>query len=159
MLLKLSERVPVWHYGEYHFSVLDRGPKDIDIDSLDALGRDAVRSAINMRVLLEDDGDAGQSQTSETIEQPNKVPAVDPREKGLKVRAKTQLKGSAKIIANWCKKSANYKMLTYMLEIEESKQKRKSVVKAIKEALKTAGGVSAVIDDVNDSETIEINVA
>ena len=159
MLVKLSERVPVWHLGEYHFSVLDRGPKNIDIDSLDPADKERVRNAINMRILIEDNGDAEQSQASETIEQPTKVQATDPREENLKVRAKTQLKGSAKTIANWCKKSTNYKMLTYMLKIEESKQKRKSVIKAIKEALETAGGVSAVIDDVKDSETIEINVA
>ena len=50
------------------------------------------------------------------------------------IRRQSETK-SAKTIANWCKKSTNYKMLTYMLKIEESKQKRKSVIKAIKEAL------------------------
>ena len=126
--------------------------------------KEIVNSAIRMGTLLQDDSEAQQSQATETTGQPAKVttpvttPATDPREENLKVRAKTQLKGSAKVIINWCKKSTNYKMLTYMLEIEGSKQKRKSVIKAIKEALETAGGISAVIDDVNDSETIKINV-
>lgn len=160
MLLALSERATLWFHGDIHFSFADRGPKDIDVDSLDDEAKILLQNAINFGILLKSKLDDA-TVDSAKVDEPDKKSVVENRVDSLISRAKTQLKGSAKTIVSWCKKQgiqAGPQMLEAMLKIEKSKQKRKGVVGAIEKALKKTGGVSTVLDDEDDSETIEIKV-
>lgn len=160
LALTLSERETLWYHGDIHFSFADRGPKDIDVDSLDDEAKTLLQNAINFGILLKSNPDNA-AVDNVKVDGPGKKSVVENRADSLTNRAKTQLKGSAKTITAWCKKQgvqAGPQMLEAMLKIEKSKQKRKGVVGAIEKALEKTGGVSTVIDDDGDSETIEIKV-
>lgn len=160
MLLALSERAALWFHGDIHFSFADRGPKEIDVDSLDDQAKILLQNAINFGILLKSNPDDA-TVDNVKVDEPDKKSVVENRAESLISRAKTQLKGSAKTIVTWSKKQgvqAGPQMLEAMLKIEKSKQKRKGVIGAIEKALEKAGGVSTVLDDEDDSETIEIKV-
>ena len=160
MLLALSERATLWYHGDIHFSIADRGPKEIDVDSLDSEAKTLLQNAIRFGILLKSKPD-DTTVDNVKVDGTDKKSVVENRAEGLISRAKTQLKGSAKTIVAWCKKQgvqAGPQMLEAMLKIEKSKQKRKGVVGAIEKALEKTGGVSTVTDDEDDSETIEIKL-
>lgn len=158
MFLTLSERVPLWFCDDIHFSVSDRGPKNIDIESLDSTGKQMVENAIACGVLIQSES-SSTPEPSKTTDQSAKVTSPDARINGLKIQATNNLKGSAKTILSLLKKKRpGYKLLSIMLEIEKSKLKRKTVIKAIEEMLKATGGVSTIVDDSSDTEQILINV-
>ena len=158
MFLTLSERIPLWFCDSVHFSVNDRGPKNVDVETLDLPDKQMVEHAIACGVLIESESlDAVVSK--KPADQPAKLTSEEARTNGLKSQATTNLKGSAKTIVSLLKKNRpGYKLLSIMLEIEKSKQKRKTVIKAIKNMLEATGGVSTIVDDSSDIEEIKISV-
>lgn len=167
MYLQLSERATLWYHKDIHFSFQDPGPKEIDVESLSQEDKTILQNAINRRILIKtESGDIPVT----NVESDNQTSAnsngddVSIKNKELDQilqRAKLQLKGSAKTIVAWCKKqgkNVGFRMLESMITIEESKQNRKSVIKAVKQALENTGGISLVVDDVEDSEKVEISV-
>ena len=158
MFLILSERVPLWFCDGAHFSVSDRGPKNIDIESLDPTGKQMVENAIACGILIQSES-SSTPEPSKTIDQPTKIISQDARVNGLNVQAANNLKGSAKTILSLLKKrKPGYQLLSIMLEIEKSKLKRKTVIKTIEKMLQATGGISAIVDDSSDTEQVLINV-
>lgn len=158
--LTLSERATLWYHGDLHFSIADRGPKEIDVDSLDDEAKTLLQNAINFGILLKSNPDDA-TVDNVKVDTPNKKSVAENKADDLIRRASTQLKGSAKSIATWCKSKgiqSGPQVLEAMLTIEKDKQNRKSVISAIEKALDKAGGVSTVVDDEDDSEKIEIKV-
>jgi len=165
MYLQLSERATLWYHKDIHFSFQDPGPKEINIESLSQEDKTILQNAINRRILIKtESGDAPVTNVetdSKTSTNSSDISVKDKELDQILQRAKVQLKGSAKTITAWCKKqgkNVGFRLLESMLTVEESKQNRKSVIKAVKQALENTGGVSLVVDDVEDSEKVEINV-
>ena len=167
MYLQLSERATLWYHKDIHFSFQDPGPKEIDVESLSQEDKTILQNAINRKILIKTESsdtlvtnvetDSKSSTSSSDISVKDKDKEIE----RILQRAKLQLKGSAKTIVAWCKKqgkNVGFRMLESMLTIEKSKLNRKSVIKAVKEALENTGGISLVVDDVDDSEQVEINV-
>lgn len=164
MYLQLSERATLWYHKDIHFSFQDPGPKEIDVESLSQEDKTVLQNAINRRILIKTESCDAPVTNVETDSQTNTSSNVSVKDKELDrilQSAELQLKGSAKTIVAWCKKqgkNVGFRKLESMLTVEKSKLNRKSVIKAVKEALENTGGISLVVDDVEDSEKVEINV-
>lgn len=165
MYLQLSERATLWYHNDIHFSFKDPGPKEIDVESLSQEDKIVLQNAINRRILIKtESGDAPVTNVesdSQVNTNSSETSIKDQELARILQRAEIQLKGSAKNLVAWCKKqgkNVGFKMLESMLKIEERKLNRKSVIKAVKQALENTGGISLVVDDVEDSEKVEINV-
>lgn len=165
MYLQLSERATLWYHKDIHFSFKDPGPKEIDVEALSQEDKTILQNAINRRILIKtepDDAPVTNVESDSQVSTNSSDTSIKDQELNrILQKAELQLKGSAKTIVTWCKKqgkNVGFKMLESMLNVEESKQNRKSVIKAVKQALENTGGISLVVDDVEDSEKIEINV-
>jgi hypothetical protein len=165
MYLQLSERATLWYHKDIHFSFQDPGPKEIDVESLSQEDKTVLQNAINRRILIKTESDdvpvTNVETDSKTNTSSNDASAKDKELDRILKSAELQLKGSAKTIVVWCKKqgkNVGFRKLESMLTVEKSKLNRKSVIKAVKEALENTGGISLVVDDIEDSEKVEINV-
>lgn len=161
MKLELSGTVPLWYHGDIYFSLQDRGPKEVDFDSLDDTTKTIVSEAIRRKILLESDG-AKPTQQPKVEPQLEKSSIIQQQISALEDSANNYLKGSARNVIAWCKKNAknaNFQLLDMMLKIEKSKKaSRKTVILALEESLENKGGVSAVIEDEEDVDEVIIDV-